>query len=80
MRKRLQNSILFGNILPPRMANTSHFILGIISFYLLGWYSLIIPVFKESIDCYIWKGIDYKKTFTDLAGWYLGIILGINLI
>lgn len=75
MRKKLQNSIMFGNVLPPWMANLSHFILGVFSFYLLGVYSLAIPIFKEAVDCYIWKGIDYKKTLTDLAGWYLGIIV-----
>jgi len=66
----------FSGRVPPVIANLSHFILGALSYWLLGALALVIPIIKESLDLWLWEKrlfAKHHKLYRDLAGWYSGM-------
>jgi hypothetical protein len=77
IKEFLLSTPFFSGKVPPLWANISHFSLGMIIYSLLGLPSLIIPILKEAIDLWLWDKklfSKHHKLYTDLAGWYAGIL------
>ena len=74
LREKLKRIVFFRDDLNPIVSQTTHIILGGIFFWIMGLRAVFIPILKELIDTWIYKGYS-KKTGMDLSFWYLGMII-----
>ena len=73
LKEYLKNTVFFSNQHNPAFSQFSHLIIGGILFWFFGIKATIIPIIKELLDIWIYKGIS-KKTLIDLSFWYLGMV------